>query len=1158
MYSKDIQKGTQKLASNQQLQYLNYPAPRKANNNPISSTPMKYISSIMNQENIDPSQNQQSSKKHAYINQHQDSHSQNPSTSSLTQAMSSRANGTVGFNKRGDSNPASQNYNQTTSSHGPLSEITQMLKNSQNHQQNLGRQMKSSSQTQQSSTSGSGIIVGSTSQPMLTQKTTSSNRVSGVFKIKQNSNNSSQQAKKNANQGINSGGISGKYAKNININNISNYNLQQVTNNSSNITVNLLSSSQTSRIHEYFQQAEVRRKNNANIILKKDQPSTQLQNAPTPSNAQQTSGGSTLEFDDDVDNLNCLASQVNNVVNGFEQRRFSEKNFKVFTNHIQKEGRNVSQIILELEESNQMKSTNDIHNPSSKIQILSSKIKKNSSTKAKEGQNILQNYLSNNSSQKSSKDQYSIQNYKTPNQSHLVNNTRETPQLSKGKYSETKNSTVGIPPSQAAADTRTLLSDHIKKHIRAQESPFMNKSKRPQSNLEGNSPTKQKEDSENTTPFKLQLNPSLRKTIKQSPEQNQFGQQFRHVMHQNYVNPQNTIANNTTVASNRISKLSANTTSGQLGDIGEETTRNQVNETKTIKDKLGTQQIVPTPSQSSHTFGFKQRQIEQRDQDENQNSSNSFASMQQQKRSSTNGYDMQPILDQERLFFELTKTIMNDKDTSQIDFNAMQGTTKQAFDFMRKILIRYGGAYQNQNEEKLINMYAQTCKIELVVQQLIKKIQNDIYPTQTQKQAGQSSGLVHNYMKNVIIHTHQNILYFLEIATLLIGGNSIQNLNSKLQGMKQNIETSLQSLQNICRIKRNDEQYFEDLLQILKRVEVMKQLNQSLQSFEGTLTSLDAKQLLDQTPIVDKKFVSKIVNSDHKAHQAQNVNSQIQQNPLQIQNQSAQKPQAKPQPQNNSPYQPKFLNPTINNNNNSSQHQNSNGQMNRHASTSPVNKRRSFILPELDNSRYQYTLVLDLDETLIHFEASEKKFKIRPNCITFLKTLSQYFEIVIFTAASQDYADWILDVLDPNKAFISHRLYRQHTQYDDGVYVKDLNLLGRDLKKTIIIDNIRENFERQDANGIEIVTWLNDPNDRELDNLQVFLKGLVEAQVKDVRPLINLFKAECWKSPTKKRKDQDVYAGDKVSPKGCTPHTDKKGSGLIAGLGAQTDAKFIR
>jgi TFIIF-interacting CTD phosphatase-like protein len=53
--------------------------------------------------------------------------------------------------------------------------------------------------------------------------------------------------------------------------------------------------------------------------------------------------------------------------------------------------------------------------------------------------------------------------------------------------------------------------------------------------------------------------------------------------------------------------------------------------------------------------------------------------------------------------------------------------------------------------------------------------------------------------------------------------------------------------------------------------------------------------------------------------------------------------------------------------------------------------------------------------------------------------------------------------------------------------------LGRDLKKTIIIDNIKENFERQEANGIEIKTWLSDPSDRELDNLMTFLKGMVEA-----------------------------------------------------------------
>ena len=52
-----------------------------------------------------------------------------------------------------------------------------------------------------------------------------------------------------------------------------------------------------------------------------------------------------------------------------------------------------------------------------------------------------------------------------------------------------------------------------------------------------------------------------------------------------------------------------------------------------------------------------------------------------------------------------------------------------------------------------------------------------------------------------------------------------------------------------------------------------------------------------------------------------------------------------------------------------------------------------------------------------------------------------------------------------------------------------------------------------------------------------------------MRPMINLFKAECWKSPAKKSRTSDVYAGEEVSPKGCTPHTDKKGTSILGLLG---------
>ena len=77
-----------------------------------------------------------------------------------------------------------------------------------------------------------------------------------------------------------------------------------------------------------------------------------------------------------------------------------------------------------------------------------------------------------------------------------------------------------------------------------------------------------------------------------------------------------------------------------------------------------------------------------------------------------------------------------------------------------------------------------------------------------------------------------------------------------------------------------------------------------------------------------------------------------------------------------------------------------------------------------------YTLVLDLDETLIHYECDDTDgdyYLIRPGAIKFLKDLSIFYEIVIFTAAMPEYADKIVDNLDENGVMIKYRLYRQHT-----------------------------------------------------------------------------------------------------------------------------------
>ena len=69
------------------------------------------------------------------------------------------------------------------------------------------------------------------------------------------------------------------------------------------------------------------------------------------------------------------------------------------------------------------------------------------------------------------------------------------------------------------------------------------------------------------------------------------------------------------------------------------------------------------------------------------------------------------------------------------------------------------------------------------------------------------------------------------------------------------------------------------------------------------------------------------------------------------------------------------------------------------------------------------------------------------------------YEIVIFTAAMQDYADWVLDQLDIGP-WITHRLYRQHTRKEGHVYIKDLSLIGRNLAKCVIVDNVALNFQK--------------------------------------------------------------------------------------------------
>ncbi|KAF2117822.1 NLI interacting factor-like phosphatase-domain-containing protein [Lophiotrema nucula] len=182
---------------------------------------------------------------------------------------------------------------------------------------------------------------------------------------------------------------------------------------------------------------------------------------------------------------------------------------------------------------------------------------------------------------------------------------------------------------------------------------------------------------------------------------------------------------------------------------------------------------------------------------------------------------------------------------------------------------------------------------------------------------------------------------------------------------------------------------------------------------------------------------------------------------------------------------------------------------------------------------HQKTLIIDLDETLIHSMAKGGRYTTghmvevklqqpvgvggqvigpqvpilyyvhkRPHCDEFLKKVAKWYNLIVFTASVQEYADPVIDWLETERKYFAGRYYRQHCTLRNGAYIKDLAQVEPDLSKVMIIDNSPMSYIFHEDNAIPIEGWISDPTDNDLLHLIPLLEGL--QYVTDVRALLAL------------------------------------------------------
>ena len=169
---------------------------------------------------------------------------------------------------------------------------------------------------------------------------------------------------------------------------------------------------------------------------------------------------------------------------------------------------------------------------------------------------------------------------------------------------------------------------------------------------------------------------------------------------------------------------------------------------------------------------------------------------------------------------------------------------------------------------------------------------------------------------------------------------------------------------------------------------------------------------------------------------------------------------------------------------------------------------QELLLPDLLPPPYQapYTLLIEMNDLMVSSNYTRNagwRRKKRQGIDIFLESLCKYYEIVIFTNEPGMNAYEVIEAIDP-KMCVLYKLFRDSTRYKNGVYLKDLTNLNRDLSKVIVVDTIREAVTLQPENALILPKWVGE-DDMDLVDLADMLVVIAQDSPKDIRDVIKCY-----------------------------------------------------